>query len=245
MTAAAARDPQIERARAWAILLVVAAHALMAYMRTPIAWALREAPGVLVFDGLVWIIHSFAMPVFCLLAGAAARQTLAAHGPLAFLRRRARRLVLPFALWVVPNSLLLAALWRHGAALQGAREVTADAAAIQHTADPISLGHLWFLYYLITYSALAAALWSWPLARRAVLACSWSRTGATLATAAPVALLLLFTQQTEITTPQRLWPSPQVWLFHALFFAAGFIACLLYTSPSPRDGLLSRMPSSA
>ena len=25
----------------------------------------------------------------------------------------------------------------------------------------------------------------------------------------------------------------------------GFMACLLYTSPSPRDGLLSRMPSSA
>ena len=24
-----------------------------------------------------------------------------------------------------------------------------------------------------------------------------------------------------------------------------FITCLLYTSPSPRDGLLSRMPSSA
>src|SRR5665647_341296 len=26
--------------------------------------------------------------------------------------------------------------------------------------------------------------------------------------------------------------------------AAGFDTCLLYTSPSPRDGLLSRMPSS-
>ena len=25
----------------------------------------------------------------------------------------------------------------------------------------------------------------------------------------------------------------------------GFTSCLLYTSPSPRDGLLSRMPSSA
>ena len=25
----------------------------------------------------------------------------------------------------------------------------------------------------------------------------------------------------------------------------GFFGCLLYTSPSPRDGLLSRMPSSA
>ena len=31
--------------------------------------------------------------------------------------------------------------------------------------------------------------------------------------------------------------------FQAL--ADGMIACLLYTSPSPRDGLLSRMPSSA
>ena len=28
-------------------------------------------------------------------------------------------------------------------------------------------------------------------------------------------------------------------------FHAGVEACLLYTSPSPRDGLLSRMPSSA
>ena len=27
--------------------------------------------------------------------------------------------------------------------------------------------------------------------------------------------------------------------------AENYISCLLYTSPSPRDGLLSRMPSSA
>ena len=35
---------------------------------------------------------------------------------------------------------------------------------------------------------------------------------------------------------------------HGSFFrgkAMEFIDCLLYTSPSPRDGLLSRMPSSA
>ena len=28
-------------------------------------------------------------------------------------------------------------------------------------------------------------------------------------------------------------------------YMESFISCLLYTSPSPRDGLLSRMPSSA
>ena len=33
--------------------------------------------------------------------------------------------------------------------------------------------------------------------------------------------------------------------FTMLFGAAKLNACLLYTSPSPRDGLLSRMPSSA
>ena len=32
---------------------------------------------------------------------------------------------------------------------------------------------------------------------------------------------------------------------HIAYFDADTGACLLYTSPSPRDGLLSRMPSSA
>ena len=31
----------------------------------------------------------------------------------------------------------------------------------------------------------------------------------------------------------------------AVIYTIGIISCLLYTSPSPRDGLLSRMPSSA
>ena len=34
-------------------------------------------------------------------------------------------------------------------------------------------------------------------------------------------------------------------LVHIAEFRALHLACLLYTSPSPRDGLLSRMPSSA
>ena len=34
-------------------------------------------------------------------------------------------------------------------------------------------------------------------------------------------------------------------LFLGLAFRELYLVCLLYTSPSPRDGLLSRMPSSA
>ena len=32
---------------------------------------------------------------------------------------------------------------------------------------------------------------------------------------------------------------------NVLLLPGGLLSCLLYTSPSPRDGLLSRMPSSA
>ena len=38
---------------------------------------------------------------------------------------------------------------------------------------------------------------------------------------------------------------PQGAFFNENLFRHSFISCLLYTSPSPRDGLLSRMPSSA
>ena len=46
-------------------------------------------------------------------------------------------------------------------------------------------------------------------------------------------------------------PSPSLWAlckaapFHAKITLEEYGFCLLYTSPSPRDGLLSRMPSSA
>ena len=39
-----------------------------------------------------------------------------------------------------------------------------------------------------------------------------------------------------------LWPGKTLTV---VGFLIGFWICLLYTSPSPRDGLLSRMPSSA
>ena len=39
---------------------------------------------------------------------------------------------------------------------------------------------------------------------------------------------------------------PAAWIALGIFSAITFLSiCLLYTSPSPRDGLLSRMPSSA
>ena len=45
----------------------------------------------------------------------------------------------------------------------------------------------------------------------------------------------------EVTKEETKLPKPTGWRMLVLPFRI----CLLYTSPSPRDGLLSRMPSSA
>ena len=47
----------------------------------------------------------------------------------------------------------------------------------------------------------------------------------------------------DVTDPAQVeaWP----WNDYGLVLNAAAYTCLLYTSPSPRDGLLSRMPSSA
>ena len=94
-----------------------------------------------------------------------------------------------------------------------------------------------------------------------------------LATHSAIAILAVFpTFLTCVCRPSRLRPlidniepegrkgvllSPGVFFFVALFVAfiiaammstpetINYNGCLLYTSPSPRDGLLSRMPSSA
>ena len=52
--------------------------------------------------------------------------------------------------------------------------------------------------------------------------------------------------ETENREPVRGKKAAEIWsaIFPALAFEE-FYVCLLYTSPSPRDGLLSRMPSSA
>ena len=46
-------------------------------------------------------------------------------------------------------------------------------------------------------------------------------------------------------TPEIIQPAHQTATAWKAYDSEAFQACLLYTSPSPRDGLLSRMPSSA
>ena len=54
------------------------------------------------------------------------------------------------------------------------------------------------------------------------------------------------TRRLGVDHPVALDNRYDIWnAFANLYWPALYLACLLYTSPSPRDGLLSRMPSSA
>ena len=58
------------------------------------------------------------------------------------------------------------------------------------------------------------------------------------------------TGETWFFRQEQFWAAAMIYgslivAFITIIFAAPLGICLLYTSPSPRDGLLSRMPSSA
>ena len=55
-----------------------------------------------------------------------------------------------------------------------------------------------------------------------------------------------FSGESDIDPLAALGSMPTVFMFVGILFPLNLVnSCLLYTSPSPRDGLLSRMPSSA
>ena len=60
-------------------------------------------------------------------------------------------------------------------------------------------------------------------------------------------LNMSFKTTTEIINVYSLWPKDFTLENYVTIFtdSTWYMGCLLYTSPSPRDGLLSRMPSSA
>ena len=71
-----------------------------------------------------------------------------------------------------------------------------------------------------------------------------SFTNSSLSMIITVAVITLFLTLT--VNPRSLVPSRMQLISELMYnFIATLLSCLLYTSPSPRDGLLSRMPSSA
>jgi len=148
------RDPGLDAARAYAMILVVATHAALSFMATPIGWAVQDRSHHLGVDLYVWVVRAFAMPIFFWLSGYFSRAVLQG-GVGAFVRHRVTRILLPLVLALIPVSLALSALWDWGRDVSTRALVADNIPKLQRSELPIVLGHLWYLYYLLWLSAAA------------------------------------------------------------------------------------------
>lgn len=241
------RDPGLDAARALATLGVVVAHAALSYLTTPIGWAVRDtsSAGAVgsagAVDLLVWTARQFLMPTFFLLSGWLGARTLERVGAAAVLRHRARRLVLPLALFVVPMSLAMNGLWDWGRALDGRDAVAAPVPALRGSTLPITLGHLWYLYYLIGLTVLAvaaSAAWrrapaGWQRGReRAVSALDRAGLTAPVLAVATAGLLALG-GKLQLDTPLGFALDPLILAYFGGFFGWGWWLAKDAATPPP------------
>lgn len=214
--------------RAFAVIGVVLLHACTPYAVYPmpgLCWPVRDVPSMPV-DVVMWSIELFIMPLFLVLAGILAAQTLVRRGAGELVRGRANRLLKPLAfgmLVVMPADLYV---WLCGWVAEGLIEpVKLRSLKFEHGIDRDlwGLSHLWFLQYTFTYVVIAAVgaglharmpRWpgGWPT----------NRMVATALVALGFAAVLL--------RPEVVWgfqhaflPVPTKWLFCGSFFFGGLM----------------------
>ena len=150
------RYPEFDALRGTAILLVVTLHAALAYTRFDIPrllWGVRDPSAHLVFDLFAWWSMSVSVALFFTISGYFAAEVESTRGPVAFLRSRARRVVLPM-LAVAPVLLPLCFFAWSGGWLATGRATPHEFWRMRFL-DPAIMNdlygpaHLWFLEYLI------------------------------------------------------------------------------------------------
>jgi glucan biosynthesis protein C len=141
------RIEQIDAARACLMLLGIVLHALNPYIDT-VRWLVADAATVPVFTAFNDWIHAFRMPAFFLIAGFLSAATLSRVDPRAFVAKRARRLLLPFAFALL--TINAAVYWL----LRRFRDTTCapDVACAVTLPAGTWVGHLWFLPILFIFT---------------------------------------------------------------------------------------------
>jgi peptidoglycan/LPS O-acetylase OafA/YrhL len=236
------RFHELDAVRSAAMLLGLFFHGAVSFIETPTPWAVRDRSTHWIADLFVWVCHTFRMPVFFLMSGFFARLLHARLGTAAFLRQRARRILLPFAAALVPTMAAVYGLWRWGWSKTPPPAAGAypglEAPSLELSELTPSPAHLWFLYYLsLLLAALVPALALGGKLRDSRL---WARLDAVYGAAVrswtlpfvaalPTAATLHFMHMLEADTPVSFVPQPRILAYYAVFFAFGW---WLQRSPS-------------
>jgi len=162
MTAAHAQERlhAMDSVRALALLCGVLLHAMMSFLPGMTGWAASDVRPSPVMAWAIFVIHVFRMSTFFLIAGFFARMMLQRKGLKAFVGDRMKRVAAPLVVaWPILLAGIVAAFMWGGVVMHGDATarlpsiVTAPLASKPPGAFPFV--HLWFLYFLLIYYALA------------------------------------------------------------------------------------------
>ena len=223
--------PGFDGVRAFAALGVVLLHSCVPYLRHPmpgLVWPVRDSSSDIA-DCLFWAIELFIMPVFLVLAGFLAWQTLSRKSPAELVRSRAKRLLRPLAFGMLVILPLDLYVWILGWVVEGLVPIVKLKSL--KIDGPLGdnlwgLSHLWFLQYLFLYVALLAG---WSCARKRVAFLRQWRPNLSIVGASLVVIAVF----TLTYRPQVVWgfqhafhPVPSKWIYSCSFFLGGvLIAC--------------------
>ena len=148
----------LDAVRAIALLLGVALHATLSFYPDPPAWMFVDQDRSRTLGALSFLIHTFRMPTFFLVAGFFGRLLLQRLGTDGFVRDRLRRILGPL-LWfwpvMVAGFLAAAAVDTY---LAGGAPSLGPFPSAPLAGQGLPLQHLWFLYYLLLFYAAALAV---------------------------------------------------------------------------------------
>ncbi len=224
-----ARLHDMDHLRALAMLVGVFFHAALAYspaMRPFFPTADRQSS--LAVDAVVWGLHLVRMPLFFVVAGFFATLVVAKRGfggAAGLWRQRLRRIALPLLVaWPLVFMALVAATgWAAQQVQHPSPLLVVVRQAMQSPSppsSPLSLAHLWFLYYLLIFTVLHWVVRTLELGHVG----EWlmRRPPAVLLTAMP---LLLVPALASVTAPHPAPEGvlPQFWAvgYYGAFYALG------------------------
>lgn len=231
---ARARSPRFvgfDVVRAGAAFGVVLLHCCVPYMQPAVpglAWSVHDTPHWLA-EQCFWTIELFIMPVFLVLAGFLAWQTLQRGGAGRLIKTRARRLLVPLAFGMVCILPLDLYAWLLGWVADGLippqklRSLKFDPAIDR---DLWGLSHLWFLQYVFLYAvtlAVGYSLWKRHSKRLSAGLLRLLLDGKLAALGLVVVGCLVLKDHPEVVWgfQHDFFPVPSKWIYSGVFFALG------------------------
>ncbi len=216
----------LDNLRSLAMLLGVYLHAGLAYAEpSRSVWVATNPRGSASIDASIWWIHLFRMGLFFLLSGYFSKWLVQRRGLRSFLWNRFLRIGLPFVLFwpllTAAMTIVFIFAISYVEEPQGLLKVivaTSQDLEPGTSSPPYTTGHLWFLYYLLMFSLIAATTcrWTW-------LSFDWLFQRPQLLVLAPMALVPgVMGSGLPIATPDSFIPTWWPLGYYGLFYWFGW-----------------------